>query len=73
MTTRCGALRFIFIDEVEATGAETIGQLEHNVRFHIPTKIISDMMQQKKFEFSEGLTFSLSAISGNYDQQGRSP
>eukprot|EP00975_Prorocentrum_lima_P033102 6945715-Prorocentrum_lima.AAC.1 len=24
MTVKCGALRFIFIDEIEATGAETI-------------------------------------------------
>ena len=36
MSRKCGCLRFLFIDEVEATGAEIVGQLEHNVRFHIP-------------------------------------
>jgi hypothetical protein len=35
MSRKCGALRFLFIDEVEATGAETIGQLEHNLCFHV--------------------------------------
>ena len=38
MSTKCGALRFLLVDEIEATGAETIGQLEHNVRFHISSK-----------------------------------
>ena len=31
MLDKCGALRWIFIDEVEASDAETIGQLEHNI------------------------------------------
>ena len=38
MSTRCGALRWLFIDEVEATGADTIGDLEQNVRFHVSSK-----------------------------------
>ena len=36
--TKCGALRFLFIDEVEAVGAELLGQLEHNVRAHISSQ-----------------------------------
>ena len=35
---QCGALRWLWIDEVEATGADTIGDLEHNIRFHISAK-----------------------------------
>ena len=27
-----------FLDEVEATGTEVTGQLEHNVRCHVPAK-----------------------------------
>ena len=38
MSTKCGALRFLFIDEIEATGADTIGEVEHNVTFHISSK-----------------------------------
>ena len=34
MLSKCGTLRFICIDEVEATGAETTGRLEGNVRKH---------------------------------------
>ena len=35
---QCGKLRFLFIDETEATGADTIGELEHHVTFHISSK-----------------------------------
>ena len=38
MGVKTGALRWVFLDEVEATGADVIGQLEHNVRFHVPAK-----------------------------------
>ena len=38
MCTNTGALRWIFLDEVEATGTEVTGQLEHNVRCHVPAK-----------------------------------
>ena len=38
MSIKCGALRWLFFDEVEATGAEVIGQLEQNVRCHISSK-----------------------------------
>ena len=38
MSTKCGSLRFLFIDEFEATGADTIGEVEHNVTFHISSK-----------------------------------
>ena len=38
MCTKTGALRWIFLDEVEATGTEVSGHLEHNVRFHVPAK-----------------------------------
>ena len=38
MCTETGALRRIFLDEVEATGAEIIGQHEQSVRFHVPAK-----------------------------------
>eukprot|EP00973_Karenia_brevis_P072960 10134917-Karenia_brevis.AAC.1 len=38
MIVNCGALRFIFTNQIEATGAERICQLEHNVRFHSPSK-----------------------------------
>lgn len=35
MTTQCNAVRFLFIDEIEAAGAETIGSLEHNMLSHV--------------------------------------
>ena len=35
MTIKCGKLRFLFIDEIEATGADTIGTLEANVCQHV--------------------------------------
>ena len=35
MTRKCGKLRLICIDEIEATGADTFGVLENNVTFHI--------------------------------------
>jgi hypothetical protein len=38
MNMKCAALRFLFVDEVEASGAETIGQLENNVQFNISSK-----------------------------------
>lgn len=38
LTMKCGALRWLWIDEIEATGADIIGQLEHNVRFHIHSR-----------------------------------
>eukprot|EP00973_Karenia_brevis_P029149 4021377-Karenia_brevis.AAC.1 len=55
MTVKCGALRFIFIDEIEATGAETIGQLEHNVRFHIPSKNVFRYDAEKKVRVFGGV------------------
>ena len=39
LCTKTGALRWIFLDEVEATGTEVTGQLEQNGRFHVPAKI----------------------------------
>ena len=38
MTERCGALRWQWIDEVEALGAETMGELEENIRTSISSK-----------------------------------
>ena len=38
MCTKTRALRWIFLDEIEATGTEVTGQLEQNVRFHVPAK-----------------------------------
>ena len=38
MSMKCGALRFLLTDEVEAVGAEIVGQLEHNVRCNISSK-----------------------------------
>ena len=35
LTIRCGKLRFLFIDEIEATGADTIGALEEHIRQHV--------------------------------------
>ena len=32
------SLRWIFLDEVEATGTAVMAQLEHNVRFDVPDK-----------------------------------
>ena len=50
MSMKCGALRFLLVDEIEAVGADIIGQLEHNVRFNIsihnPFKYDSDKMQR---------------------------
>ena len=38
MTIKCGKLRFLFIDEIEATGADIIGELEGHVTFHISSQ-----------------------------------
>ena len=38
MTIKCHSLRFIFVDEIEATGADIIGELEQHVRFHMDSK-----------------------------------
>ena len=38
MTVKCGKLRFLFIDEIEATGADTIGTLEAHVCQHISSR-----------------------------------
>ena len=38
MCTKTGAFRWIFLDEVGATGTEVTGQLEQNVRLHVPAK-----------------------------------
>ena len=38
MTIKCGKLRFLFIDEIEATGADIIGALEGHVTFHISSQ-----------------------------------
>ena len=35
MAIKANATRFLFIDEIEATGADTIGSLEHNVVGHM--------------------------------------
>ena len=37
-TVRYSALRFVFIDECEATGVHTISEIESNIRMHIPHK-----------------------------------
>ena len=38
MTIQCNSTRFLFIDEIEATGADTIGQLEFNIASHVSPK-----------------------------------
>ena len=38
MTMQCNVVRFLFVGEMEATGAETLGALEHNVMVHISSK-----------------------------------
>ena len=38
MAIKANATRFLFIDEIEATGADTIGSLEHNVVGHMSSK-----------------------------------
>ena len=38
MSIKANATRFLFIDEIEATGADTIGSLEHNVVGHMSSK-----------------------------------
>ena len=38
MGIRCNAVRFLFIDEIEATGADTIGILQEKVLLHVSTK-----------------------------------
>eukprot|EP00973_Karenia_brevis_P070947 9858605-Karenia_brevis.AAC.1 len=48
MIVKCGALRFIFTDKIDATGAEEIGQLEYNVRFRIPSKNLFRHAASKK-------------------------
>ena len=38
MTTLCNAARFLFIDEIEATGADTLATMEENILFHTSYK-----------------------------------
>ena len=40
LTIQCNATRFLFIDEIEATGADTVGSLEYNIMRHISPKNI---------------------------------
>ena len=35
MTNKCGKLRFLLVDGIGATGADTIGALEAHVCFHV--------------------------------------
>jgi len=35
MNTKCGELRFVFVDENEATGADILGELDNHVRHHM--------------------------------------
>ena len=35
MNTKCGDLRFVFVDEIEATGADILGELDNHVRVHM--------------------------------------
>ena len=35
MNTKCGDLRFVFVDEIEATGADILGELDNHVRHHM--------------------------------------
>ena len=55
LSTKCGALRWIFIDEVEAVGAELLGQLEHDVRTHVssdsPFKYSNKKQRDVRFFF----------------------
>ena len=73
LSTKCGALRWIFIDEVEAVGAELLGQLEHNVRTHIssdsPFKYSNKKQRDVRF-FSEASTLYSWGISGSCDHLG---
>jgi len=43
MNTKCGDLRFVFVDEIEATGADILGELDNHVRHH--------MSNQSRFKF----------------------
>ena len=38
MTTKNKDVRFLFIDEIEAAGADTIGTLENNLHAHVGSK-----------------------------------
>ena len=38
MTTQCNNVRFLFIDEIEGSGAETLGGLEDNTVKHVSNK-----------------------------------
>ena len=38
MTIQCNSTRFVLIDEIEATGADTIGQLEFKIASHVSPK-----------------------------------
>ena len=40
MTTKCGKLRFLFVDEIEATGSDIIGALEAHICFHISSQSV---------------------------------
>ena len=44
MGVKCSALRFVFIDEIEATGTEVLAELEESIQRHAP----------KLFRFDEG-------------------
>ena len=38
LTLQCNAVRFLFVDEIEATGAETLAGLEQNTMRHVSLK-----------------------------------
>ena len=38
MTVQCNAARFLFIDEIEATGADTLGAMEEKILHHTSLK-----------------------------------
>ena len=61
LSTRYGALRWLFIDEVEAVGAELLGQPEHNTRANISSASPSkyEDREQRHPRFSSGLNLGL--------------
>ena len=48
MHIKCSATRFLFIDEIEATGAETIGDLEFNTKTNVDAKSFFKYFDDRK-------------------------
>ena len=72
MGSRTEVCRWIFIDEVEALGAEAFEELEQTVSYHIPSTNPFKRTATGTVRPYGGVNVILSGDSGNKDHQDRS-